>query len=314
MRAVGLKRFGGPEVLELLELPAPQAGPGHVRVRVHAAAVNPTDTLIRSGAPLVVSRQPDTPPYVPGMDAAGVIDQVGPGVDDWLQIGLPVVTMVVPHGSHGAYAEQIVVPAESVVRAPTGADPIAASTLLMNAVTARLAVDAVALDPGNTLAVTGAAGTLGSYVIPLAKRDGLRVIADAKDSDVQLVRGFGADDVVERGPEVAARFRTLEPGGVLGVVDAALLNEKVLPALADCGRMATVREWDGEPDRGIEVHPIRARASATDTATLESLVGLVEEGVLSLRVARVFPAAQAVEAHQLMEAGGLRGRVVLDFR
>lgn len=173
MRAVGLRRFGGPEVLEVHDLLAPQAGPGQVRIRVHAAAVNPTDTLIRSGAPLVAAagRQPDTPPYVPGMDAAGVIDQIGPGVDDRLQIGLPVVTMVVPHGSHGAYAEQIVVPAESVVRAPTGADPTAASTLLMNAVTARLAVDAVALDPGDTLAVTGAAGTLGSYAIPLAKRD-----------------------------------------------------------------------------------------------------------------------------------------------
>lgn len=120
--------------------------------------------------------------------------------------------------------------------------------------------------------------------------------------------------MVERGPEVAARIRSLEPDGVPGVVDAALLNEKVLPALADGGRMATVREWDGVPGRDIEVHPIRARAAATDTATLESLVGLAEEGVLSLRVARVFPAEQAAEAHRLIEAGGVRGRLVLDFR
>lgn len=101
------------------------------------------------------------------------------------------------HG--GACAEQVVVPAESVVPAPAGADFPAASTLLMNALTARLALDAIGAPPGATVAVTGAAGAVGGYAVELAKADGLTVIADAAPRDTELVRGFGADHVVERG-------------------------------------------------------------------------------------------------------------------
>lgn len=315
MKAVGVTRFGGPDALEELELPAPQAGPGEVRIRVHAAAVNPTDTLIRSGAPLVYTggRQPGEPPYVPGMDAAGVIDQVGSGAGERLAVGLRVVALLVPYGTHGAYAEQVVVPAESVVPAPAGAEFSAAATLLMNAMTARLAVDALGLTGGDVLAVSGAAGSVGGYVVQLAKLDGLRVIADAKPSDVALVREFGADDVVERGDDVAARIRDLVPGGVRGVVDGALLGERVLAAVADGGRIATVRGWSGSAERGIQIRPVQARSAATDTARLERLVRHAEAGALSLRVADVLPAARAAAAHRLLEAGGLRGRLVLDF-
>lgn len=207
MKVVGVRVFGGPERLEVLELPDPQAGPGEVQIRVHAAAVNPTDTLIRSGAPLVHSgdRQPAEPPYVPGMDAAGVVEQVGPDVGERLDVGQRVVALLVPYGSHGGYAEQVVVPAASVVPAPAGAEFPAAATLLMNAMTARLAVDELALSSGDTLAVSGAAGSVGGSAVQLGKLEGLHVIADARPSDVDLVCGFGADDVVERGDDVAVR-------------------------------------------------------------------------------------------------------------
>jgi NADPH:quinone reductase-like Zn-dependent oxidoreductase len=214
---------------------------------------------------------------------------------------------------HGAYAQQIVVPAASVVPAPTNTDFATASTLLLNATTARLALDELALSSGDTLAVTGAVGAFGGYVIQLAKAEGIRVVADAKESDVEAVRSLGADDVVERGEDVAARIRAVYPEGVHGIIDGAVMNERVLPAIADGGGLATVRFWDGPAERGITVHPVRARERATDTSGLERLVRQAEQGVLTLRLAAVLPFTEAGEAHRRLEAGGVRGRIVLDF-
>ena len=117
MRAVGIMVHGGPEALEVVELPDVHAGPGHVRVRIHAAAVNPTDTLARNGS-RAEQQKVDPPPYVPGMDAAGIVDAVGPGVTMGVKVGDAVMAMVVPKGSHGAYREQIVLNARAVVPAP----------------------------------------------------------------------------------------------------------------------------------------------------------------------------------------------------
>lgn len=309
MKALGINTFGGPDAFEVLDLPEPKAGPGEVRVRVHAATVNPTDTLLRAGG----RDLPGSPPYVPGMDAAGVIDQIGPGNDDRLSVGQRVVALVVPEGTRGAYAEQVVVPAASVVAAPAGADFPAASTLLMNAMTARLAVDALGLSAGDQAGVTGAAGSFGGYAVQLARADGLHVIADAKPSDVSLVRELGANDVIERGPGVASRFREVAPDGVAGLADGAVLDEQVLPAVADGGTVVTVRGWQGPAERGINVHPVFVSRAATDTAGLQRLVRQAEEGVLTLRVAQVFPAADVASAHRRLEAGGTRGRLVLDF-
>jgi NADPH:quinone reductase and related Zn-dependent oxidoreductases len=107
MRAVGLFTHGGPEVLQVVELPEVHAGPGQVRIRVHAATVNPTDVGVRNGA-RAEQQKADPPPYVPGMEAAGIVDEVGSGVPDRLKVGDAVMAIVVPKGSHGAYREQIV--------------------------------------------------------------------------------------------------------------------------------------------------------------------------------------------------------------
>ncbi|GAA1989993.1 NADP-dependent oxidoreductase [Amycolatopsis minnesotensis] len=313
MKAIGVHEFGGPEALRVLDLPEPQAGPGEVRIRVHAAAVSPTDVLLRTGGHAV--RMPDRrPPFVPGMDAAGVIDQVGPGTDGRLAVGQRVIAMVLftsPHG--GAYAEQVVVSAASVVPAPEGADFPAASTLLMNAVTARLALDALAVPRGGVIAVTGAAGAVGGYAVELAKADGLTAIADAAPHDSALVRGFGADQVVERGTDVADRIRALVPDGVLGLVDGSVQTTEVVPAIADGGALAELRGWPGPAGRGIGVHPVMAPDGITGTEGLDRLRRQVEDGTLTLRVAEVLPAEEAAKAHRMLEAGGLRGRVVLDF-
>lgn len=113
MKAIGLTAFGGPEVLRVLDLPVPEAGPGEIRIRVHAATVNPVDTLVRCGIAFVSDAEP---PYVPGMDAAGLVEQFGEEVDTDLAVGDHVMAVAAVSGTHGAYAEHLVVPAESVVR------------------------------------------------------------------------------------------------------------------------------------------------------------------------------------------------------
>lgn len=171
MRAVGVTEFGGPEALHLVDVPAEPLGAGQVRVRVSAATVNPTDTHARAGA--YADRDPVKEfPYVPGMDVAGVLAEIGEGVQTDLAVGDHVMGIVVPSGAHGGYREDIVLPAGSVARVPAGVGDVAASTLPMNGLTARLALDLMDLQPGQVLAVTGATGAFGGYVVQLAKAEG----------------------------------------------------------------------------------------------------------------------------------------------
>ena len=183
----------------------------------------------------------------------------------------------------------------------------------MNGLTARMALDALDLQPGQTLAVTGAAGAVGGYAIQLAKTEGLRVVADAAPADEQLVRDLGADIIVARGPEFADRVREAIPEGVDGVVDAAVLDQLVVPAVRDGGGIATVRGYRGEEERGITFHPVFVRNYAREQVKLDRLRQLVEDGPVTLRVAAVLPAERAPEAHRRLEAGGTRGRLVLEF-
>jgi NADPH:quinone reductase-like Zn-dependent oxidoreductase len=304
--------FGGPEALHVIELPEPQAGPGEMRIRVRAAAVNPTDTLIRSGA-RARQLQDVPPPYVPGMDAAGLLDQVGEGVVTDLAPGDRVMAIVVPSGSHGAYSEFVVVPAGSVARAPAGASDAEAATLPMNGLTVRLALDVLGLAPGQALAVSGAAGAVGGYAVQLGKAAGLRVIADAAPGDEQLVRALGADVVVPRGDDFGTQVRAVVPEGADAVIDAALLDHLAIPAVRDGGRVATVRGFQGTQERGTSCHPVLVRSYAQEQAKLDELRRLAEDGRLTLRVAATFPAEQAPDAHRRLEAGGVRGRLVLEF-
>jgi NADPH:quinone reductase len=311
VKVIGVAEYGGPEALRIFEVPEPHAGPGQVRIRVHAAAVNPTDTLVRDGSRAEAQNE-FAPPWVPGMDAAGVLDEIGDAVATDLAIGDEVMAIVVPRGSHGAYSEYVVVPAESVARVPAGASLVEASTLPMNGLTARRALDMLALQPGQTLAVTGAAGAFGGYVVQLAVAEGLRVIADASPADEALVRGFGTE-VVARGDDVAERIRALVPEGVDGLADGALLHGLALPAVRDGGALAAVRTFSGDTERGITIHSVYVREYAREHAKLDRLRQQVEDGALTLRVAGTFAAEQAAEAHRILEAGGTRGRLVIEL-
>jgi len=312
MRAVGVTEFGGPEKLHSVELPEPETGPGQVRIRVHAAAVNPTDTVVRSGLRSSDADVPP-PPYVPGMDAAGVLEEIGEGVTTDLKAGDHVMAIVVPFGSYGAYAERVVVPAESVARVPAGASDVQAATLPMNGLTTRLALDLLRLRPGQTLAVTGAAGAVGGYAVQLGKAEGLTVVADASPADEKLVAELGADIVLPRGEGFSAAIRDAVPDRVDAVIDTAPLADLMVPAVRDGGTIATLRGHDGEAERGITFVPVFVREYAREQAKLDQLRRQAEEGVVTLRVARTFPADQAAEAHRILEAGGTRGRLVLEF-
>jgi NADPH:quinone reductase len=312
MRAVGVVVHGGPQALEIVDIPERHAGPGEVRLRVYAATVSPTDTYQRNGAFAAAQAKAGPPPYIPGMDAAGVVDEVGEGVTH-LSVGDCAMAIVQPKGSHGGYSSSLVLPAGSVARAPAGTEHAEASTLPMNALTARLSLDKLALTPGQTLAVTGAAGCYGGYVVQLAKADGLRVIADASDADRQLVSDLGADVVLERGPGFAAAVRAQFPDGVDALADGAITGETNFGVVRDGGAIAVVRGSQGEPGRGITVHVIWVSEYLKSWEKLDRLREQVEDGALTLRVAAVFPAEQASEAHRRLEQGGTRGRFVLAF-
>jgi NADPH:quinone reductase-like Zn-dependent oxidoreductase len=313
-----ITRPGDADVLEVADRPTREPGDGEVRIAVKAAAVNPTDiTLRKRGA------GPDLPPpWTPGMDAAGEIESVGLGVDR-LRVGEQVMAAVNPFRPEGgAQQELLVVPAASVVAIPDGATLEQASTLPMNGLTAMGGLEMLGLHDGDTLAVAGGAGLLGSYVIEVASMREIRVIADAKPEDRELVKSFGADVVVPRSASFGEAIRAVAPGGADAVYDTALLYRDAFPAIRDGGGLLVVRGWDADntltplhevEERGIRVHPHVITPELQRTDLLEALCGLASAGRLKLRVARELPPEEAAKAHRLMEAGGLRGRAVIVF-
>jgi len=308
-RAVGITEPGGPEVVRVVEREVREPGPGEVRLGVRAAAVNPTDIGLRErgaeGLP---------PPWVPGMDAAGVVESVGAGVEH-LAVGDEVMAAVAPRRPEGgAQAELVVVPAASTVPVPDGLSAEPAATLPMNGLTALHGLDLLALAEGQTLLVTGGAGLLASYVIPMAKQRGLRVLADASPEDETLVRGFGADVVLPRGDALVAAIHTESPDGVDAVFDTALLRREVFPAIREGGALAVVRTWDGEDvEQGIRVEKVQVWTVLERTDWLWEVRDLAQRGVLVPRVAATYPPEAAADAQRRMEAGGLRGRAVIVF-
>lgn len=214
----------------------------------------------------------------------------------------------------GAQSELLVVPAASVVPAPERASLEQSSTLPMNGLTAFVGLEQLGVGEGGTLAVTGGAGLLASYVIAIAKERGIRVLADAKPDDEELVRGFGADVVLPRGDDLADAIRAEVPDGADAVYDTALLQRAMLPAIREGGGLAVVRGWEGEDvEQGVRVHRVWVGDVLDRTDWLRELRELAGRGSIRLRVAETYPPERAADAHRLMEAGGLRGRAVIVF-
>ncbi|MBF4605350.1 NADP-dependent oxidoreductase [Curtobacterium sp. VKM Ac-2884] len=310
MQVVGVEQFGGPEALAVHEVPEPHAGAGSVRIRVQAFAVNPTDTGVRAGQR---DSSQASPPYVPGMDAAGVIDEVGPDVTGW-EVGDEVMAIALPLSTHGgAYVQELVAPVGSFTRVPRGTSLLAASTVPMNGLTALQILSLAGLSRGDTLAVTGAAGLLGNYVVQLAVAAGLNVIADAAPADEALVRSLGPAHIVPRGDGFAAAVRALVPDGVDALADGAVQRGVAVDAVRDGGVFLDVRGWSGDGSRGIRFEQVAVFSEYRSFDKLEQLRHAVEGGTVVPRVAEVLPAARAGEAHERLEAGGTRGRFVLTW-
>ena len=308
MRAVGFTRFGGPEVLGLVDLPIPEPGADEIRIRVAAATVNPADTLFRTGG--LASVVTGEPPYVAGLELSGVVDAAGPATRWNVGDRVAAMTRFIPDG-RGAHAELVVVHEDSAAQIPDGIGLVEAATIPMNGLTVRLAYDTLGLRRGDVVAISGAAGAIGGYATELAVADGLRVIAIAAAADEALVRGLGADAVVPRRPGAAGAVRDVVPAGVDGLIDGANIGGTLLPAVRDGGRVVALRAFDGLPERGITIELISVRTYIHEQAKLQALLDLAGTGALTPRVAATYGFAHAAEAHRRLEAGGTRGRLVL---
>lgn len=305
MQAVTVSTFGGPEALEVVDVPVPEPGPGQVRIRVQAAAVHPVDLGVRAGA--FAQLLPSRPRYVLGWDLAGIVDTPGPGVATF-QPGDAVVGMTVwLQTLAGTQAEFAVLDATAIAAAPSTASPVEAATLPLNALAAAQALDLLP-DGTRRLAITGAGGALGGYATELAVRRGLSVHAVAGAGDEPFLRGLGATFVARAEDPVAAIVEAAG-GQVDAVLDTAGLGGAALAAVRDGGGFVpTVPPSSPPAERGIQVSGVEVVA---DGAQLAELVSLVEQGCLTLRVAERYALADVAAAHARLEQGGVRGRLVL---
>ncbi|MDL5203068.1 NADP-dependent oxidoreductase [Streptomyces sp. ALI-76-A] len=304
MRAAVVTTFGGPEAVRIVETEVPEPVAGQVRIKVAAATLNPVDAGVRAGVFGGTGGRIGL-----GWDAAGTVDAVGPaegsgsgsGSGGAWSVGDEVVALDYGTGKPlGTHAEYVVVDADAVAPAPRTADAVEAATLPLNALTAAQALDLLELAPGRSLLVTGAAGAVGGYAVQLAAHQGVSVTALARPEDAELVRSLGA-----------AHFAggTVEAGGFDAVLDAAVLGEAALAWVRDGGAyVGVIPGASPAPVRGVRVGTVEVSA---DGARLARLAGLVDEGVLTLRVAETYALDEAPKAHARLAEGGVRGRLVL---
>jgi NADPH:quinone reductase-like Zn-dependent oxidoreductase len=297
-RTAVVRTPSGPDSIEIVDVPVASPGPGEVRVRVAAAAVNPVDLAVASGFfhSLGLINQPDHTGL--GSDFAGTIDAVGPGVD--LAVGTRVAGLVVGFDrSFSTYAEQLVVPVTDLAVVPSGLDLTVASTVPVNGLAAAQLLDLLGDAPagGDRLLVTGAAGAVGAYVAVLAQDRGWQVTGLARAEDEEFVRGLGAS------------FTTSAEPGWDAVVDAAVLQEQGLALVRDGGKWAGLRPG-GDPaaERGITVATVFTQP---DSARLADLLARAAAGKLPARVHTVLPLSRVADAHRAVAKGGVRGRYVL---
>ena len=293
-----IDRFGGPEVLHAAEAPEPHAGRGQVRVRVRAVGVNPFDATVRSGVMQALFRTPL--PALLGLELAGVVDEVGAGVS-----GLATGDEIFGFADGGAYAELAL--ASVVVKKPKGLSWELAAALSVAGETATRVLDALAVQPGETLLVHGGAGVVGSVAVQLARLRGARVIATGSAANQALVASLGATPVVY-GEGLVARVRAL--GAVDAVFDAA--GKGALPDSIELRGGKTRIITIADPAAHQLGIPFSAGTAQTrNDAALRTMAELTASGKLTVAVAEVLPLAEAARAHVLVEKGHAPGKIVL---
>ncbi|MFI6395147.1 NADP-dependent oxidoreductase [Nonomuraea sp. NPDC050540] len=300
MKAAAFAEFGGPEVLKVMELPAPQAGPGQVRVRVKAAGVQPYDTAVRAGwtPPGIAGDLP----RIPGNEFAGVIDQVGEGVT-----GFAIGAEVLGFTQLNAYAEYAVVPSAAVTPKPAGLAWEVAGAMTAGVQTAEIAIDNLAIGSGDTLLIHGAAGSVGGAATQIARRRGATVIGTARAVNHDYLRDLGAIPV-EYGPGLADRVRALAPGGVTAALDGAggEALEVSLELVADRDRILTLFEHDKAAGLGI-----RTTVGERLAERLGRYAALVAAGEFKYHIRSTYHLSEAADAHREMETGHGRGKIAI---
>ncbi|MEV3909207.1 NADP-dependent oxidoreductase [Streptomyces canus] len=293
MRAAVVRTFGGPEAVEVVESELPEPGARQVRIKVAGAALNPVDLGVRAGFFGGAGK-----PVGLGWDVAGTVDAVG--VATVWSVGDEVVALQAGVAKTlGTHAEYVVVDTDAVAKAPVTVDAVHAATLPLNALTAVQALDLLELTEGQSLLVTGAAGAVGGFAVQLAARQGVSVTGLAREGDEEFVRSLGA-----------AEFTTTVAAGTFdAVLDAAVLGEAALERVRDGGAYVGVRP--GAHPGSVRRVRTTAVAVSADGARLAELVGLVDEGALTLRVAETYALDSVFKAHARLEEGGVRGRLVL---
>ena len=297
MKAVRFSEFGGPEVLQIAELPDPRPGPGQVRIAVRAAGVNPSDWKKREG--LMDGDLPQTM----GHEAAGVVDELGEGV-----AGVAIGDRVFGFSAEGAAQAELAV-LSHYAPIPPSLDFAGAAALPAAIETATRALDQLGVGGGSTLLINGASGSVGSAAVQLAVVRGARVIGTAGPGNHEYLRSLGAEPVAY-GEGLAERVRALVPGGVDLALDVA--GSGVLPELIELAggaeHVLTVADFGGARAHGV-------RFSSGDAGralhALAEIGELIESGRFSLPVARTFPLADVAEAHRVGERGHPRGKLVL---
>lgn len=296
IKAAQFSRFGGPDVLEIVDLPDPQPGPGEVRIRVRAAGVNASDWKKRQG--LMDQELPQTIGY----EAAGVVDEAGD-----LATGVQPGDAVFGLGAGGAQAELAVL--TTWCRLPASLDFTAAAALPSAAETAARALDQLGVTAGSTVLVNGASGSVGSAAVQFAVHRGARVIGTGSPATHEYVRDLGAEPVAY-GDGMPGRVLAIVPGGVDLALDVA--GNGVLPELTGLAggadHVITIADFPGAREHGV-------RFSRGDSGRAEYALGLAARlagaGRFRIPVGATFPLADIAGAHRTGESGQVRGKLVL---
>ncbi|MFD9240967.1 NADP-dependent oxidoreductase [Streptomyces sp. NPDC059556] len=306
MKAISYRRYGGPEVLEYGELPDPKIGPDAVLVKVRAAAVNPVDWKCQAG--YLDGMMDAVFPVIPGWDVSGVVVRPGVSVTEFAEGDEVMGYVREDFLSRGTFAEYVAAPVRTLARKPRSVGFEEAAALPLVGLTAYQALhQPLAVGPGDTVLVHAAAGGVGSMGVQIARHLGCRVIGAAREAGLERVAELGAEPVVYDEATFAEQVRTLAPQGVDAVLDTIGGPFLRISAglLAAGGRLASIA--DGEVlalgGRYFWVRP--------DPVDLAALADLVDDGVLSVRVASTFPLEQAADAQRANAAGGLNGKVVV---
>lgn len=306
-KTVVAEGYGGPEVLALQDIELPELGEGQVLVDVRAAGTNPIDYKLYSGE---MGSDPGNLPMPIGMEAAGVVAAVAPGVAGYtgpLTVGDEVIVTV---GS-GGYSESVVANAVDVGHKPESLSFGEAAGLLLVGGTAWHLLTNTGVGTGDTVLIHGASGGVGLMAVQLAVARGAKVIATASPARHDQLRGYGAEPVAY-GAGLADRVRAIGPvDAALDLVGTDEALDTSVELVADRGRIATIANFVRAPELGIAVLTGADGGQAVRDASRVELIRLVSAGKLEVTVDRSFPLDEAADAHRYLQTGHARGKVVL---